>query len=40
MEKQLKGVEDSCSDIKQTIDDLRQERKHLAAWNDANQQSS
>ncbi|MCK5100234.1 MAG: hypothetical protein KAR45_19140, partial [Desulfobacteraceae bacterium] len=37
IEKQLKGVEDSFSETKQTIDDLRQERKHLAAWNDANQ---
>ena len=36
MEKKLKIVEDSLVESEQGIDDLREERKHLAEWNDAN----
>ena len=36
MEKKLKIVEDALIESAQVIDDLREERKHLAEWNDAN----
>jgi uncharacterized protein len=36
MENQLKDFEESFSKIKQDIDDLRQEKKHLEEWNETN----
>jgi len=36
LEKELKNSEESLAEVKQKMDDLRQERKRLSEWNDAN----
>ncbi|MCK5541943.1 MAG: DUF342 domain-containing protein [Desulfobacterales bacterium] len=37
LEKRIKSIEDSLSETQQSIDDLRNEKKHLSEWSDANQ---